>query len=284
MFGYRRDGKKAKNLQPFFYVIPHVMKTRSDSQVYFKTDIPLEPLDAYISKKAEEGIKLSYMNVIYAALVKLLAERPNLNRFVMNGKIYDRNQIYISLAIKKSLTDDGQETTIKLPFTGKENIFEVKEKLDKAIEKNKDTKEANDTDILATVLSHTPSTLVGIFVSFMKILDKYGLLPRWVLNASPFHTSLFLTNVGSLGIDYIYHHLYDFGTTSLFFAMGKKKKSYIYEDDEIKESKCITLGFVGDERICDGFYYASSMKMLNKFLRKPEILENVVKEKEEEKV
>lgn len=284
MFGYRRDGKKAKNLQPFFYVIPHVMKTRSDSQVYFKTDIPLEPLDAYISKKAEEGIKLSYMNVIYAALVKLLAERPNLNRFVMNGKIYDRNEITISLAIKKSLTDDGQETTIKLPFTGKENIFEVKEKLDKAIEKNKDTKEANDTDILATVLSHTPSTLVGIFVSFMKILDKYGLLPRWVLNASPFHTSLFLTNVGSLGIDYIYHHLYDFGTTSLFFAMGKKKKSYIYEDDEIKESKCITLGFVGDERICDGFYYASSMKMLNKYLRKPEILENVVKEKEEEKV
>lgn len=284
MFGYRRDGKKAKNLQPFFYVIPHVMKTRCDSQVYFKTDIPLEPLDAYINKKAEEGIKLSYMNIIYAALVKLLAERPNLNRFVMNGKIYDRNEIYMSLAIKKNLTDDGQETTIKLPFTGKENIFEIKEKLDKAIEKNKDSKEANDTDILATVLSHTPSTLVGIFVGFMKILDKYGLLPRWVLKASPFHTSMFLTNVGSLGIDYIYHHLYDFGTTSLFFAMGKKKKSYIYEEDEIKESKCITLGFVGDERICDGFYYASSMKLLNKYLRKPEILENLVKEKEEEKV
>ena len=284
MFGYRRDGKKAKDLQSFFYVIPHVMKTRSDSQVYFKTDIPLEPLDAYISKKAEEGIKLSYMNVIYAALVKLLAERPYLNRFVMNGKIYDRNEIYMSLAIKKNLTDDGQETTIKLPFTGKENIFEIKEKLDKAIEKNKDNKEANDTDILATVLSHTPSILVGIFVSFMKFLDKYGLLPKWVLKASPFHTSMFLTNVGSLGIDYIYHHLYDFGTTSLFFAMGKKKKSYIYEDDEIKESKCITLGFVGDERICDGFYYASSMKLLNKYLRKPEILENVVKEKEEEKI
>ena len=284
MFGYRRDGKKAKDLQPFFYVIPHVMKTKCDSQVYFKTDIPLEPLDAYINKKAEEGIKLSYMNVIYAALVKLLAERPHLNRFVMNGKIYDRNQIYMSLAIKKNLTDDGQETTIKLPFTGKENIFEIKEKLDKAIEKNKDTKEANDTDILATVLSHTPSTLVGLFVSLMKLLDKYGLLPRWVLNASPFHTSMFLTNVGSLGIDYIYHHLYDFGTTSLFFAMGKKKKSYIYEDDEIKESKCITLGFVGDERICDGFYYASSMKLLSKYLRRPEILENIVKEKEEEKV
>ena len=284
MFGYRRDGKKAKNLQPFFYVIPHVMKKRCDSQVYFKTDIPLEELDKYISQKAEEGIKLSYMNIIYAALVRLLAERPQLNRFVMNGKIYDRNEISISLAIKKSLTDEGAETTIKLPFTGKESLFEIKEKLDKTIEKNKNTEEANDTDILATVLSHTPSVLVGIFVSFMKFLDKYGLLPKWVLKASPFHTSLFLTNVGSLGIDYIYHHLYDFGTTSLFFAMGKKKKSYIYEDDEIKESKCISLGFVGDERICDGYYYASSMKLLNRMLRKPQMLENSLEEKKEEKV
>ena len=258
------------------------MKTKSDSQVYFKIDIPLENIDKYIEEKANQGINMSYMNIIYAALVRLLGERPHLNRFAMNGKIYDRNEINISLAIKKSLTDDGQETTIKLPFTGKENIFEIKEKLDSVIEKNKDKTEANDTDILATVLSHTPTTLVGIFVSFMKFLDKYGLLPKWVLKASPFHTSLFLTNVGSLGIDYIYHHLYDFGTTSLFFAMGKKKKSFIYEDDEIKERKCISLGFVVDERICDGYYYASSLKLLTRLLRKPELLEN--KEKEEEKI
>lgn len=284
MFGYRRDGKKAKNLQPFFYVIPHVMKTRSDSQVYFKMDIPLENIDKYIEQKAEEGIKMSYMNVIYAALVRLLNERPELNRFAMNGKIYDRNEITISLAIKKSMTDEGAETTIKIPFTGKESIFEIKEKLDSVIEKNKDKNQTNDTDILATVLSHTPTTLVGIFVSFMKFLDKYGLLPRWVLNASPFHTSLFLTNVGSLGIDYIYHHLYDFGTTSLFFAMGKKKKSFIYEDDEIKERKCISLGFVGDERICDGYYYASSMKLLTRLLRKPELLENKENKEEKEEV
>ena len=134
--------------------------------------------------------------------------------------------------------------------------------------------------------------MLGIILNYLIcevlyfILDKYGLLPRWVLNASPFHTSLFLTNVGSLGIDYIYHHLYDFGTTSLFFAMGKKKKSFIYEDDEIKERKCISLGFVGDERICDGYYYASSLKLLTRLLRKPELLENKEnkEEKEEEKV
>ena len=112
-------------------------------------------------------------------------------------------------------------------------------------------------------------------------MDKHGIMPKVVIKASPFHTSVFLTNVGSLGIDSIYHHIYNFGTTSLFFSMGKKKKSYIYEDDEIKEEKCITIAFVGDERICDGHYYASSFKQLNKYLKKPELLERLPKEIEE---
>ena len=111
-------------------------------------------------------------------------------------------------------------------------------------------------------------------------LDKHGLLPNAIINVSPFHTSAFLTNVASLGIDAIFHHLYDFGTTGLFLAMGKKKKSYIYEDDEIHQEKCITIAFVGDERICDGYYYASSFKQLSKYLRKPELLERTEKDKE----
>ena len=123
--------------------------------------------------------------------------------------------------------------------------------------------------------------MIRAVVKFLMFLDKHGLLPRKIIDASPFHTSVFLTNVGSLGIDSIYHHIYNFGTTSMFFSMGKKKKSYIYEDDEIKEEKCITLAFVGDERICDGYYYASSFTLLSKYLKKPELLEGLVDEKEE---
>lgn len=282
MFGLRADGKKAKDLQPFFYVIPHIMKTRSDSQVYFKIDVPLEELDRYIAEKAEQGIKMSYMNIIYAALVRLLNDRPNLNRFAINGRIYDRNEINVSLAIKKNMTDEGTETTIKIPFTGKENIFEIKEILDKEIAKNKENDENNKTDAFAKALSLIPSFIVRFFINILRVLDNHGLLTKSILKISPFHTSVFLTNVGSLGIDYIYHHLYDFGTTSLFLAMGKKKESYIYEDDEIRKTKCISLGFVGDERICDGYYYASSLKLLTRLLKKPELLENNFEEKKEE--
>ena len=273
MFGHRSDGKKIKKLTPIFKIMPCVMLDRADSQVYFKQDIALKYLDEYIDRKAKEGIRLSYMNIIYAAIVRIIGERPRLNRFAMNGALYQRNNIYVSLVIKKSLTDDGVETPLKLPFNGDENIFEIKEKLDAAIEKNKDIEVSNKTDKLVSILSAIPSGLIRAIVKFLMFLDKHGVMPKKIIEASPFHTSVFLTNVGSLGIDSIYHHIYNFGTTSMFFSMGKKKKSYIYEDEEFKEEKCITLAFVGDERICDGYYYASSFKLLSKYLKKPELLE-----------
>lgn len=273
MFGHRSDGRKLKTLPPFFKVIPNIMLERNDSQVLFKQDIAIKNLDEYIDKKAGEGIKISYMHIVYAALVRIIAERPRLNRFAMNGTIYARNKIYVSLAIKKSLTDDGEETTTKAEFNGTENIFEVKRKIDAIIEQNKDTSADNDTDIVAKTLSLIPNWLIRIIIKILRSLDRHGMLPKSLIKASPFHTSVFLTNVGSLGIDSIYHHLYNFGTTSMFFSMGKKKKGYIYEDEEIKEEKCITLSFVGDERICDGYYYANSFKMLFRYLKKPELLE-----------
>ena len=276
MFGYRSDGKKVKNIPPFFKIIPQVMRTRGDSQVYYSYDIPIKAMDEYISKKAEENIKISYMNIIYAAMIRLISQRPHLNRFIMNGITYERNEIEISLAIKKNLTDEGEETTIKLPFTGDENIFEVKEKLDKAISENKEDSTKNDTDILATALSFIPNFLLKWAVSLIMFLDKHGMLPKFIIKASPFHTSAFITNVASLGIDAIYHHLYNFGTTGLFLAMGKKKKDFIYDDETIKEEKCISLAFVCDERICDGYYFANSVKMFNRYLKKPELLEETI--------
>lgn len=281
MFGFRFDGRKLKTIGPFFRVIPHVMKKRSDAHVYYTQEISLKPLDEYIEKKEKEGIRISYMHIIYAALVRLLAEKPALNRFVMNGRTYARHGIDISLAIKKEMAEEIEETTIKLHFTGAENIFEIKEKLESTIIKNKDLTTENSTDKLAKFLWLVPNWLMKFIVNTLMFLDKHGLMPKAVIDASPFHTSAFLTNVGSLGIDAIYHHIYDFGTTGIFLAMGKKKKSYIYEDDDIVEEKAISLAWVADERICDGFYYATSLKSFYRYLKKPELLEDNIVPKED---
>lgn len=197
--------------------------------------------------------------------------------------MYQRNGIFLSLAIKKSMEDTAPETVLKIKYTGKENIFEIKEKLDTAIAENKKIETVNKMDKFVNMLGKTPNIVLKIVVGFIKLLDRWGLLPKAIIDLSPFHTSAFLTNVGSLGIDAIYHHLYNFGTTSLFFAMGKKKKDFVPGDDEIVEEKCISLAIVGDERICDGYYFANSFKQFIKYLRKPSLLEEKLEIEEKPK-
>ena len=273
MLGKRTDGRRLRNINPFFLLMPHIMKRRSDSQVFYSQEIPLAPLDEYIAKKDAEGIKISYMAIIYATLVRIIAEKPLLNRFVMNGRVYARNSIDISLAIKKGMSETAAETTIKLHFNGSENIFDIRNQLEKVITENKEVSAENSTDKLAKALAFIPSWLIKFIVNFLMFLDRHNLMPKFVIEASPFHTSAFLTNVGSLGIDSIYHHLYDFGTTGIFLAMGKKRKSLISVEETLKEEKSISLRWVLDERICDGYYYANALKLFNKYMKKPELLE-----------
>ncbi len=273
MFGKRTDGRRLRKISPFFLLMPHIMKRRSDAQVFYSHEIPIAPLDEYIAKKDAEGIKMSYMSIIYASLVRILAEKPLINRFVMNGRVYARNSIDISLAIKKGMNETAEETTLKLHFKGSENIFEIRNRLEEAIVQNKAVTAENGTDKLAKALAYIPSWLIKLIVNFLIFLDKHDLMPKFIIEASPFHTSAFLTNVGSLGIDSIYHHLYDFGTTGVFLAMGKKKKSLINDDDVLTEEKTLSLRWVLDERICDGYYYANAVKLFTKYMKKPELLE-----------
>lgn len=281
MFGKRSDGVELKNAPAEFKLMPSLMKERSDSQVFFNQDVPITAIEEYIAKKNEEGIKISLIDIVFAGIVRILGKRPGLNRFVINGRTYQRNGITICMSIKKSLTDEGEETTIKVPFTGKETLFEVRDRLQAMITENKNQETENGTDKTADLIAKIPTGLIKVVVGYLRHLDKKGRLPKKIIEVSPFHTSAFVTNVGSLGIDSIYHHIYNFGTTSLFFAVGKKKKSYVFEDDEIVKEKCVNLAFVGDERICDGYYYAHSFKMLNKYLRHPELLEQSVEEEQQ---
>ena len=280
MFGFRNDGKQLTKTTAIFKLMPNLMKERNDSQVLFTQDIITDGMDKYIREKQEQGIKISYLDIVFAAVARIIAERPHLNRFCVNGRTYARNSIFISIVVKKSLSDDSEETPLKIEFDGTETIFEVKDKLQSEIAKNKDVEMKNNTDKTATALTSVPAFLIKFAMGIIRFLDKHGILPKFLIGVSPFHTSAFITNTGSLGIDAIYHHLYNFGTTSMFFAMGRKKKTYVYVDDELIEKKCISIAFVGDERICDGYYYASSFKQLSKYLAKPYLLE----EKGEKKI
>lgn len=273
MFGYRKDGKKLKNIDPIIRLTSYIMKQRNDAQVEMEKPINCEGIDAFIQNNSTEQIRYGYMHIVIASIVRMLALRPRLNRFIMSGRVYARNKIYVSFVVKKKLSDDGDETTIKLGFTGHESLNEIREVIDREVENANVVKLETKTDKLAAKLLKLPHAVLSPAIVFLKMLDRFGLLPNSVVDASPFHTSVFLTNMKSIGTGHLFHHIYNFGTTGIFVAMGKEKMEPVVNlNNEIVPAKIMRLGIVIDERIVDGFYYAKSLKLVTKFLEDPTLL------------
>jgi hypothetical protein len=274
-FGDRYDGRRLRTLDPFFRIIPYIMRYRSDSQNYFEEKIDIGHTESYLRKRRKaSGEKITLLHVLIAAMVRTIALRPALNRFVAGQNIYARNEILISLAIKKEMKVDSPETTIKFKFEPTDTLSDVAEKMNRQIEENKVLDAKNDTDKVARLIMLCPGLLVKLIVFVVRFLDYFGLMPKALYKVSPFHTSLFITDLGSIGIHPIYHHLYDFGTTSIFVAFGiKTKEKVIDSNNEVKEKRFITLKISTDERIVDGHYYASAFKLCKTLVQNPEKLE-----------
>lgn len=278
-FGDRYDGWRLRNVDPMFSVAPFILKSRVDSQVFFEIKVPIDKIESFIRLHKEEIPDLSIMHVVMTSLVRLMSQRPNLNRFVVWHKVFARNYLNFSIAIKRSMSGSAEETIIKPYFLPTDTLQEIVRKTNLELENILKNGKENSTDNLSKIFGFLPDFLLRGVVSFLAMLDKIGLMPKMFNHASPFHTSFFLTNLGSIGIESIYHHLYEFGTCSMFVAMGKKtRENVLQKNGEIETQKSILLKFVLDERICDGFYYARSMRMLEKILSDPEELMNPPKE------
>lgn len=270
MFGFRPDGKKVRGIDPIQRIIPHIMRHRHDSQNFTSIDLPCEPLDAFIKEEMNQGNgTYNYMHIVIAGIVRIIACYPRLNRFIMNGRIYKRNDIDVSFVVKKGMSNDAVETTVKLEFSGLETISEIREKVNAAISANNNPNTDNGTDKLARLITITPNIMIAFLVGLIKFLDRHGLLPKAILNVSPFHTSAFVTNLKSIKGPSVFHHLYDFGNTGLFFAMGKEAMVPVVEGGEVVTGKRMPLQVVTDERFCDGFYFVSALKLLKDLYTNP---------------
>ena len=281
-WGDRSDGHRLNNVDTIYQLVPYIMNTRLDSQVFFEESLDYAKIEALAHKlRREENVNVRTMDILIAATLRTMAQRPRLNRFVCGSKIYARNSYTVSIAIKRDLSDDGEETTVKVDFDPTDSIYDVVTKMEKVIADNKQTNSENNTDVFAGVICRLPSFLLKTVVNFIMWLDRCGWLPKSIIKISPFHSSFFITNIGSIGLKSVYHHLYAFGTTSLFLALGTKEK-VLQLDNEGKpvEKRIMKLKVVIDERISDGFYNAGSMNVLKRILRAPEsLLEKLPAEK-----
>lgn len=281
--GDRNDGWRVRKIDPFFRMIPYFLRTRTDSQNLYEERVPIAQIEEFIKAHRDEMPGLSIMHVVMAAIVRLYSQRPYLNRFVVWNKIFARNNMSIALTIKRSMTDEGEETLIKPYFQLNDTLYDVVRRVNDELQATQQVGAENTADTISRIFSKMPDWLLRFVVWMLIWLDKVGLIPRVLNEVSPWHSSVFLTNIGSIGVESIYHHLYEFGTCSMFVAMGKKtRRHHIGRDGEVEANKSILLKFVMDERVCDGYYYALSMRMLNKILTSPEQLltppEQVVKD------
>ena len=248
------------------------MPKRYDAMNWCKVEVSCDGLDKFLAEQNANGTHYTYYNVVVAALVRTLAMRPSLNRFVKNRRIYQHNDITASFAVKKILKDDSEDTTVKLHFKGDETIADVKKMMDDIIAANTGTKVYNQVDKLAKTITNAPHFMIKFVVGLLNWLDNHNLLPASVIETSPFHNSFFITFMKSIHGDYLYHHCYDFGTTGIFIGMGREKQVPVVEDGEVKVGKVITLGVVCDERFCDGLYYVNSMRLLKDLIMHPDKL------------
>ena len=280
--GDRKEGRKVRSLPPMNYLSPYIMRHRNDSQNKFEDVIDITNIERYLDAKHKEGYTdMALLHVILAAYVRVVAERPGINRFISGRKIFARKDIQCVMTIKKELSLESPDTCIKVKFDPRDNIYNVYKKFQNVVFEARNSESGFDN--VAAKLVKLPGFIMRFLMSILRALDYCGNLPKSLIEVSPFHGSMIITSMGSLGIPAIYHHLYDFGTLPLFLSYGS-----IYTADAIKRDGTrerhhfVTFKVVTDERICDGYYYASAFKRIKRYLQHPEMLDNTLETVQED--
>lgn len=266
----RPDGRRVKDMEAMYFLIPQFLTRRYDSMNMITLDIPLDPIKDYKNKKKAEGVSMTHLAVILAAYLRTAAEYPYINRFIGNKKIYAHNDFTVSMVVMRPGSDENTFGKINLEYT--DTIFDVQRKITEYVSENKKDDNPNALDKAMNVLIGLPGLLnfIGYVLRFM---DRHGLLPKALIKASPFHASLLISNLASIRTNHIYHHVYEFGTTSVAITIGNSRIIPKEKKGEIVFEKSMPLGVVMDERICSGDGFAKAFTRMKQYLKRPEQLE-----------
>ncbi len=270
----KKIGRRIKSDSPMNAIVPFIMPNRTGAANIFETSVNIGKCEELLRQKKADGCKgIGMIHIFMAAYARVVSELPGINRFIQGQRVYARNNIEICMAIKKELKLNAVETVIKITPTPADTLDDIYRLLNDAVLANKAEGDQNSMDTAARFLTHLPRVFLKFVVWFLKTLDYFGLLPGFLTSLSPFHGSLFITNMGSLGMPPICHHLYDFGNLPVFIAMGAKRtEHYMTEEGTVEKRRMIDFSVVCDERICDGHYYATAFKKFKRLLENPEKL------------
>ena len=274
-FGDRKEGRLLRSLPAFAKFIPFIMPTRNDACNQYEEAFEVSNVDRRLRKLRVDGYKgIGILHFLIAAYIRGVSMLPGMNRFVVGRRIYARNNIEVVMTVKRSLAIDATETTIKVVFEPTDTILDVYRKMNEKIDEIKTVEGNNNTEDVAEALCKAPRFLLRFALTILRIMDYFGWLPQSLLDASPFHGSMIITDLGSLRIGPVYHHIYNFGTLPVFISFGAKRHAYeLDRHGNMVDNKYVDCKFVMDERTVDGHYYAQFLQAFRYICQHPEIVE-----------
>ena len=275
-WGDRKDGIWLKDLPAMNRIMPGIMPNRADNEAHINVEVDLRPLDAYLAQKNQGRTedKYTYFHVISAAIAKAFVLRPRMNRFICNKRIYQHRDLTLAFVVKKRFSDKSEEGLAFLHIDDTETMDSYHGKIMSVIHDNR-RDDIKDTSTGAMdVLNKLPQWVINLVISTTLWLDKHGWAPDFLIGTDPNHASIFLSNLGSIGLEGGYHHLVNWGTNSCFIVLGKKymKKEY-FKNGSSDLYEVIPLGITLDERIADGYYYSGTVALVKELLAHPELLD-----------
>lgn len=274
-FGDRKEGRLLRSLPAFAKFVPFIMPTRNDACNQYEESFEVFDVDRRLRKLRVDGYKgIGILHFIIAAYIRGVSMLPGMNRFIVGRRIYARDNIEVVMTVKRSLAIDATETTIKVVFEPTDTIFDVYRKMSEKIDEIKTVEGNNNTEDVAEAMCKAPRFLLRFALTILRIMDYFGWLPQSLLDASPFHGSMIITDLGSLRIGPIYHHIYNFGTLPVFISFGAKRHAYeLDRHGNMVDRKYVDCKFVMDERTVDGHYYAQFLQAFRYICQHPEIVE-----------
>lgn len=275
MLGDRKDGRLLRNIDSMHFICPIIYPNRCDNEAFISERIDLTNIDKYLKKKNKNDSEYHYslFQIITVAMLKVCYLRPKMNYFIANSNLYERNEVTASFVVKKQFKDNGAEGLAFIHSKPEDTIDTIHKQIEDIVFDQRHGGSDASTDCM-DIFNKMPRFLSKFLVRRVMWLDKHGLVPKSLIDSDPYYSSVVLTNLGSIGLHSGYHHLTNWGTNSLFVAVGEiKKRPFRNSKGQEVLKNSVDLGLTIDERIADGYYYSKTVKLLKYLLENPELLE-----------
>lgn len=283
-WGDRKDGKLIRDLDSLHYITGIMYPNRCDNEAFISELIDLTSINEYLAKKNYEGIEYKYnlFQIVVTALMKMITLRPKMNRFIVNGNFYQRNEVSSAFVVKKQFADHGEEGLAFIHSKESDTIDTIHQNIYKQVSFNKNESNTDKSTESMDIVTKMPRFVSKTIVHAGMVLDKFGKVPQFLIETDPYYSSCVISNLGSIKMKSGYHHLTNWGTCSMITLIGEIKDRPFYNEDGTYEMKpSVDIGITIDERLADGYYYAKSMRLFRKLMENPELLERPLGEEVE---